>query len=212
MNTLFQQFSDAMAAMTALTLRSLVQITDGGGSIGAGTIWHPDGLIITNAHVVAHRDRHGLVQARDMHVILPDERQLSAKVLAMDVENDLAALSVDASGLPVIEAGDSRALRPGDWVMALGHPWGVRGALTAGVVIGTGASLPEMSPGREWIALNLRLRPGHSGGPLVDTAGRLVGVNTMISGPEVGFAIPAHTVKAFLKQALGAPEPDVMVV
>jgi len=80
----------------------------------------------------------------------------------------------------------------------------VRDAMTAGVVIGAGADLPEMRPGREWIALNLTLRPGHSGGPLVDTDGRLLGVNTMITGPEVGFAIPVHVVKGFLKSTLGS--------
>jgi S1-C subfamily serine protease len=207
METLLQQFSEAMADVTQEVRASVVQIADGRGSIGAGTIWHSDGLIVTNAHVVAGRSAWGDVrgerQGRSLHVILPDGRQLPARVLALDEANDLAALSVEADNLPVIEPGDSTEVRPGQWVMALGHPWGVRDALTAGVVIGMGAQLPEMQPGREWIALNLRLRPGHSGGPLVDTNGRLIGVNTMISGPEVGFAVPSHLVKAFLKRALG---------
>ncbi|MDX1991946.1 MAG: trypsin-like peptidase domain-containing protein [bacterium] len=204
MTNLFEQLSSEMADIASNVRSALVQITDGNGSIGAGTIWHSDGLIITNAHVVAERDRRGLIRTRSLSVILPDGRKLPATVLAMDETNDLAALSVQADNLPVIEPGDSKALRPGQWVMALGHPWGVRDSMTAGVVIGTGDNLPEMQPGREWIALNLHLRPGHSGGPLVDDAGRLVGVNTMISGPEVGFAVPAHIVKAFLKDTLGA--------
>jgi S1-C subfamily serine protease len=207
METLLQQFSEAMADVTQEVRASVVQITDGRGSIGAGTIWHSDGLIVTNAHVVAGRsawgDARGERQRRSLHVILPDGRQLPVRVLALDEAYDLAALSVEADNLPVIEPGDSTAVRPGQWVMALGHPWGVRDALTAGVVIGIGAQLPEMQPGREWIALNLRLRPGHSGGPLIDTNGRLIGVNTMISGPEVGFAVPSHRVMAFLKSALG---------
>lgn len=203
MSTLFQQWSETMADVTAEAQRALVQITDGRGSIGAGTIWHSDGLIVTNAHVVTDYDRRGLMRMRELHVVLPDGRQLPASVLAVDAEKDLAALAVNASDLPTVEPGDSQALRPGEWVLALGHPWGVRDALTAGVVIGAGDNLPEMQPGREWIALNLTLRPGHSGGPLVNTAGRVVGMNTMISGPEVGFAVPAHVIKTFLREALG---------
>ena len=171
-----------------------MQITNGRGA-GAGTIWHEDGLIITNAHVVYGH--------QNLKVTLPDERELPAQVIAFDKELDLAALSVNANNLPIIELGDLRALKPGAWVMAVGHPWGIQGAVTSGAVIGIGATLPEMQPGREWIALDLHMRPGHSGGPLVDAAGRLVGINTMITGPSVGFAIPVHTVKTFLKEALG---------
>ena len=200
---LLQQLSDAMADTAAEIQRSLVEITDEQGSIGAGTVWHSDGLIITNAHVISARDRRGFVRQRRLTITLSDGRTLPAHTLALDTENDLAALAVEADDLPVITPGNSRGLRPGQWVLAMGHPWGVRAALTAGIVIGTGAELPEMQPGREWVALNLRLRPGHSGGPLVDTSGRLVGINTMISGPEVGFAVPAHTVKGFLKESLG---------
>ncbi len=89
--------------------------------------------------------------------------------------------------------------------MALGHPWGVANAATAGVVIGIGTDFPEMRrSGREWIAVSLTLRPGHSGGPLVDVQGRLVGINTIMTGPEVGMAVPVHVAKFFLKQRLGS--------
>lgn len=218
MMTLLKQLSNEMADLAGDVSRSVVQITDGRGSIGAGTVWHSDGLIVTNAHVVAgvHRQRmrgrfhrHGFTHSRQMNVVLSDGRTLPAKVLAIDETHDLAALTVDANDLPTIEAGESRGLRPGQWVMAFGHPWGVRDSMTAGVVIGSGDNLPEMQPGREWVALNLTLRPGHSGGPLVNTDGRLIGVNTMISGPEVGFAVPVHVVKGFLKEALGGKHtPD----
>jgi serine protease Do len=124
-------------------------------------------------------------------------------VLAFDPDNDLAALSVMADDLPTIELGKSHDLRPGHWVMAVGHPWGVSGAVTGGIVIGTGKNLPGIPGGhRDWIAVSLHMRPGHSGGPLVDNEGRLVGINTMIAGPDVGFAIPLHTVKRFLKRSL----------
>lgn len=198
MSQLIEQLNAALADRVASAWRSLVQISSGRGS-GAGTIWHADGLIITNAHVV----RGDAVP----QITLPDGRSLPAQILAVDAERDLAALVVDAYNLPTIEVGDSRKLRPGQWVTAVGHPWGVQGAITSGVVIGAGAKLPEMSdlqPGREWIALSLHMRPGHSGGPLVDALGRLVGINTMITGPDVGFAIPIQVVKAFLKERMGS--------
>jgi serine protease Do len=212
MSNLLQQFSDAMATTYAHVQRGLVQLQDGRGSIGAGTVWHPDGLIVTNAHVVmqgawGRRGGRRMSGNRSLSASLPDGRTLPTKVLALDEENDLAALAVEAHDLPTIEPGDSNKLRPGQWVLAMGHPWGMRDSLTAGTVIGMGGDLPELPPGREWIALNLRLRPGHSGGPLVDTDGRLVGVNTMITGPEVGFAVPSHVVVKFLKRALGGPTP-----
>lgn len=196
MSTLLQQLNSEMGDVAENARRSLVQVRSGGQGGGAGAIWHPDGLIVTNAHVV----RNDALQ-----VTLPDGSNLPARILAHDTDRDLAALSVDASGLPAIELGDSRALRPGQWVMALGHPWGVAGAATGGVVIGVGADLPEMSqPDREWIAVSLHLRPGHSGGPLVDDKGRLVGINTMMMGLEVGMAVPVHVAKAFVKEELGS--------
>jgi S1-C subfamily serine protease len=84
--------------------------------------------------------------------------------------------------------------------LAVGHPWGVEGGATLGVVIGIGADLPENpQPWRELIAVSLHLRPGHSGGPLVDAHGTLVGINTMMAGPEVGLAVPVDAVQDFLK-------------
>ena len=95
-------------------------------------------------------------------------------------------------------------LQPGNWVVAYGHPWGVDGAATAGVVIGQGPTLPERPRfGRDWLAVSLHYRPGHSGGPLVDAEGRLVGINTVMAGPDVGLAVPVHVIKSFLKVRLG---------
>jgi serine protease Do len=190
---LLWQLNDELAAAADAGRRGLVSISNGQNGAGAGTIWHPDGLILINAHVV---------QLRSPKVTLPDGRELPARVLAHDSELDLAALSVDAKDLPTIELGKSKHLQPGEWVLALGHPWGVAGAATGGVVIGMGPP-PEMSmPGRELIHVGLHLRPGHSGGPLVDTQGRLVGINTMMAGPDVGLAVPVHVVKAFLRKAM----------
>ena len=174
--------------------RSLVQIRNGRRGSGAGTIWHAEGLIVTNAHVAGRGP---------LKVELPDGRTLPARILAQDRDSDLAAIRVDASDLPSVQLGDSRRLRPGEWVVAVGHPWGVAGAATAGIVIGVGPEWPELPQnGRDWVVVSLHMRPGHSGGPLVDVRGRLVGINTMINGPDIGVAIPVHVVVEFLRKAL----------
>lgn len=198
MTDIIQELNDALANRIDHVHESLVQISNGRGA-GAGTIWHSDGLIITNAHVIRGHN--------NLNVTLSDGRKFPASVIAADDQLDLAALSINANDLPTIQTGDSHKLKAGQWVMAVGHPWGVQGAVTSGVVIGVGNQLPEMGdmqPGREWIALSLHMRPGHSGGPVVDSEGKLVGINTMITGPDVGFAIPVHIVKAFLKEAIGS--------
>ena len=195
---LIQQLNGDMSTLVDALYPSLVQIHNGHQGHGAGTIWHEAGLVITNAHVIAGRGRGGL------YVTLPDGRRLRAKVLARDADRDLAALEIDAGELATIELGNARRLRSGDWVLALGHPWGVAGAVTAGNVSATGAP-PEMRwAGGDLIQVSLQLRPGHSGGPLVDAGGRLVGINMMIAGPDVGLAIPVHTAKDFLRGHLGS--------
>ncbi len=184
-----------MSAVIERVRHSLVEIYNGHGGVGAGTIWHAEGLIVTNAHVVG-RQR--------LQVTLPDGRTLPARLLAHDAALDLAALRVDAADLPTIQLGRSRRLQPGQWVIAMGHPWGVSGAVTAGIIIGMGPHPEGILLGRDLIQVNLPLRPGHSGGPLVDARGRLIGINTMMNGPEVGLAVPVHEAKRFLRQTLGS--------
>jgi serine protease Do len=199
MANILQQMNAEMAGVVRQVRNSLVRITNGNSGAGAGTLWNSEGLIITNAHVV-HRD--------NPNVTLPDGRTLPAAIVGYDAQRDLALLSVKARGLPALELGDSRNLLPGQWVLAVGHPWGIAGVVTAGVVIGMGHDLPEMGGGpasaarREWLMVSLVLRPGNSGGPLVDAQGRLLGVNTIMTGPEVGGAVPVHAVRSFLDEAL----------
>lgn len=202
MSALLASLNDELAAIVDRTRQSLVEVRSGPHGSGAGTIWHSKGLIVTNAHVVTSAGRHPSPK-----VTLDDGRSLPARLLALDARLDLAALSVDATGLPAIPLGDSQGLRPGQWVFALGHPWGVRGAATAGVVIGGAVAhpangLPGPSPVGDWLVVSLHLRPGYSGGALVDEAGRLVGINTMMTGPDVGMAVPVHVARRFLQHAL----------
>ena len=204
MSAVLEQLNLEVGDVVDKVRQSLVQVHNGRRGAGSGAIWHGDGLIVTNAHVVSGGGRRR-GPSGELRVTLPDGTTVPARLLARDDERDVAALLVQTKELTPIELGTSRDLQPGQWVLAVGFPWGVAGAVTAGVVIGTGEDLPEApSPAREWVAVTLELRPGHSGGPLVDVQGRLVGINTMMAGPEVGMAVPVHVVKEFLRQELGS--------
>lgn len=186
-----QNLNNDLAALIDNARASLVEIRNGHGA-GAGVIVRADGLIVTNAHVIGRRG---------LRAILPDKRELPARLIAYDREHDLAALSIDANNLRAIEFGDSKNLKPGTWVMSIGHPWGVHDAATAGIVIACGADLPEFQTGgREFVVADVHMRPGHSGGAMIDSEAKLIGVNVMINGPDVGMAVPAHVVQNFLRE------------
>jgi serine protease Do len=177
---------DAMRNVIERARRSTVEIrTRRARESGCGIIWDSAGLVVTNAHVA--RNRH-------LAVTLADGRELDAEVVAHDPIRDLAALKLDATGLPSAEIGDSDTLRPGELVLAVGCPRGVAGAATAGVVHRPVAHGPF---GRRWIEADVRLAPGNSGGPLSDASGRVVGVNTMIAS-GLALAVPSTTVVRFL--------------
>ncbi len=139
---------------------------------------------MTNAHVV--RDQRPIV-------CTATSGEHEGRVLAVDPRRDLALLSIDAPGLRAAPIGDVESLRPGSLVLALGHPMGVANAMSLGVVhtVTTRRGMPR------YIASDLRLAPGNSGGPLVDSAGRVVGINAMIMG-GLGVAIPSSIVRRFL--------------
>ena len=153
---------------------------------GAGVIWHPDGLVVTNAHCVRHRR---------LSVRTSDGRSLAADVVAHDPRLDLALL--ETGGLrgraPVL--GDVELLRPGEFLIALGHPLGVSDALALGVL--HAVARDPRSGGVRWICADIRLAPGNSGGPLADAAGRVVGINTMVAH-GLGLAIPTPVVQRFV--------------
>lgn len=180
------------AAMVAKVQARLVQVVNAGGmGQGAGVIWRADGLIITNNHVVGRRG---------VRVVLPDGKEVNAELIGRAANHDLAALKVDAHDLPTFTPGNSGTLRAGEVVTAVGHPWGVTGAATSGILVGTtNGGFPGLPmDGGEWVVASLHMRPGHSGGALVDSQGRLIGINMMINGPDVGVAIPVDVVKRFV--------------
>jgi S1-C subfamily serine protease len=220
MTTLIPQLNADLGELADRVRKSLVQVTAGRQGSGSGVVFSADGLVVTNAHVVSGKGRRS--HGGGLKVVLPDGTAVAAELLAKDEEPDVAVLKIEqADGkqpeLHPIEVGDSRSLRAGQWVMAMGHPWGVAGTAAAGIVIGAGPDLPEApGSGRDWIAVDLALRPGYSGGPLVDHRGRLIGISTMMAGLEVGMAVPAHVIEEFVAKALAgepsASEGNAMVV
>ncbi len=219
MTSLLEQLSADLAALHARVAPSLVQIRRGGRAIGAGTVWQAgqtgqvQGLVLTSAHVVAGRGRPVGQRAPRLQVGLADGRTVVAQVAAIDPAHDLAVLRIDAAGLTPIALGDSLALRAGQTVVAFGFPYGVEGGATLGSVVeGNAAGMGSGSGNRsgsgsgsgDWLAASLHLRPGHSGGPMVDAWGRMVGINTFMNGPDVGVAVPVHVARDFLRRAAAA--------
>jgi serine protease Do len=191
------KMDDEMATIIENGRRSLVKIEDGRRGTGAGTIIHAGGLLVSNAHVV---------RQQQPRITTWDGRQLQGRLLARSERYDLAAIAVDAQELPVLPLANGRELRTGQWVVALGHPWGIPGVASAGMVIDVGRPLEALPYDGALIQVGLHLRPGHSGGPMLNDKGELIGINTMIAGPYVGLAVPIQTVKRFLKEALGTPQ------
>ena len=153
---------------------------------GSGFIISPDGVILTNAHVV--RD------AKEVTVKLTDRREFKAKVLGADAKTDIAVLRIDASNLPTVSLGSTRDLKVGEWVLAIGSPFGFENTVTAGVVSAKGRSLPDDS-GVPFIQTDAAVNPGNSGGPLFNARGEVVGINSQIYSRSggyqgVSFAIP----------------------
>ena len=170
-----------------------------GGGTGSGFIISKEGYIVTNHHVVA--------QADEVIVRLSDRREFDATVIGTDQRSDLALLQVDANDLPFLQLGKSSELKVGEWVLAIGSPFGLDYSVTAGIVSAKGRSLPT-ERGENYVPFiqtDVAINPGNSGGPLFNLQGEVVGVNSQIftrSGGSIGlsFAIPAKVVKNIIEQ------------
>jgi serine protease Do len=175
-----EQVNRDLASIAERLRRSTVQIRARGGH-GSGLIASANGTVVTNAHVAG---------GRKIRVILADGSDVRSEVIARASNRDLAAIRVEASGLPAVTFRDARTLRPGDMVVAVGNPLDLVGAVTAGIVHSADRR------GRSVVA-DVRLLPGNSGGPLADAEGRIVGVNAMVVD-GLAVAIAAEVVKRFL--------------
>jgi serine protease Do len=168
-----------------------------GLGLGSGFIVSQDGYVLTNAHVVAG-DGEVTVRLADA------KREFKAKVVGADERTDIALLKVEATGLPTVKLGKSEKLQPGQWVAAIGSPFGFENTITAGIVSATGRSLPAETY-VPFIQTDVAVNPGNSGGPLINLAGEVVGVNSMIYSQTggymgVSFAIPIEVALDVMKQ------------
>jgi len=168
-----------------------------GQGLGSGFIISADGYVLTNAHVVAG-DGEVTVRLADA------KREFKAKVVGVDERTDVALLKIEASGLPTVKLGKSAALQPGEWVAAIGSPFGFENTITAGIVSATGRSLPAETY-VPFIQTDVAVNPGNSGGPLINLAGEVVGMNSMIYSQTggymgVSFAIPIEVALDVSKQ------------
>jgi serine protease Do len=173
--------------------RATVRIEVERSLVGSGVIWRPDGAIVTNAHVV---------DTKPVTVVLADGNRLPGIVLARDRQLDLAVLQVEATNLPVLQFGDSNALRVGELVLAVGNPLGRAGVLTTGIIHAVGPT--ALVEDGDWIQADVPLAPGNSGGPLATVGGQVMGINSAIAG-GLALAVPSATVIRFLQQVSERP-------
>jgi serine protease Do len=172
------------------------------GGVGTGFVIDSGGLILTNDHVVANATR--------IDVVFGEEDRKHATVIGSDAPSDIAVLRVDAKGLPSIPLGDSDAARVGDWVMAIGNPFSLAHTVSVGILSAKGRTKSDVrgldpSGYYDYLQTDASINPGNSGGPLIDLAGRVIGINTAIK-PEansIGFAIPINMVRELLPMLIG---------
>ncbi|QFU16022.1 DegQ family serine endoprotease [Microvirga thermotolerans] len=166
-------------------------------SLGSGFVIDPSGIVVTNNHVIG--------DANDISVIFSDGTRLKAEIVGKDSKVDLAVLKVKTDKpLKAVKFGDSDALRPGDWVLAIGNPFGLGGSVTAGIVSARGRNI-DSGPYDNYIQTDAAINKGNSGGPLFNMKGEVVGINTAILSPTggsvgIGFAVPASTAAPVIEQ------------
>ena len=173
-----------------------------GQSLGSGFIISPDGYIVTNNHVVAPARDNATVES--ITVTLSDRKEYEAELVGRDTATDLAVLKIRANNLPFVRFGDSTRARVGDWVVAIGNPFGLGGTVTAGIVSALHRNLNATQYDR-YIQTDASINSGNSGGPMFDINGNVIGINTALISPTggnvgIGFAIPAEQARPIVEQ------------
>ncbi len=191
-------FSRVVVSVSEALRPAVVNLRVGRGGSGSGVLFAPDGFLLTNHHVVRG--------SKTVRVRLSDGTELGGRVVGNDPWTDLAVVQADGGGLPVADLGDSGALKVGQLVVAIGSPLGFESTVTAGVVSALGRTLRSVSGHLvdNVIQTDAALNPGNSGGPLVDSRGRVIGINTAVIQPAQGicFAVPVNTARLVLPQLL----------
>lgn len=167
--------------------------------LGSGVIVSPDGYIVTNYHVVSGAEK--------IQVTLYDKRVLAGKIIGADPKTDLAVVKISSEGLPMLNWGDSDDLRVGEFVLAVGNPFGLNHTVTLGIVSAVGRANVGIADYEDFIQTDAAINPGNSGGPLVDAGGKLVGINTAIFSRSggyqgIGFAVPSNMARLVMEQLL----------
>ena len=171
--------------------------------MGSGVIITRDGYILTNNHVVENADK--------IKVILSDKREFDAEIKGRDPETDIAVIKIGAKGLPAAKLGDSDKAKVGEWVIAIGNPFGLQHTVTAGIISATGRSNIGITRYEDFIQTDASINPGNSGGPLVNLDGEVIGINTAIftntrgytlASAGVGFAIPINMAQKIMEQLI----------
>lgn len=172
-----------------------------GEALGTAFVFDPSGLILTNNHVIEH--------ASEIRVTFGQKREMAATVVGRDRPTDVAVLRVDATGLAHVPLGDSDAIRVGDWAVAIGNPFGLSHTVSAGIISAKGRTNQDVrgldeSGYYDFLQTDASINPGNSGGPLIDVAGRVIGINTAIRAQanSIGFAVPINMVKELLPRLL----------
>ncbi|NGO62853.1 Do family serine endopeptidase [Rhizobium daejeonense] len=168
-------------------------------SLGSGFVIDPSGFIVTNNHVIENAD--------DIEAIFPDGSKLKAKLIGTDTKTDLSVLKVEPPApLKSVKFGDSRKMRIGDWVMAIGNPFGLGGSVTVGIISASGRNI-NAGPYDNFIQTDAAINKGNSGGPLFNMNGEVIGINTAIISPSggsigIGFAVPTELAENVIKQLM----------
>ncbi len=168
-------------------------------SLGSGVVVSPEGYIVTNNHVVEHAD--------EIKVTIFDKRSFRAKVIGSDPKTDIAVIKIDAKGIPAANWGDSDKLQVGEFVLAIGNPFGLNNTVTMGIISAVGRADVGIADYEDFIQTDAAINPGNSGGPLVNIKGQLIGINTAIFSKTggyqgIGFSVPTNMVRLVMDQLI----------
>lgn len=181
------------------------------GSLGSGFIISPDGYVVTNNHLIQGAGGNGTVDS--VTVITADRREYPARIVGRDETSDLALLKIEGSNLPYVQWGDSTKARVGDWVLAIGNPYGLGGTVTAGIISALHRGITGVGAYDRYIQTDASINMGNSGGPMFDLNGNVIGINSALISPTgasvgIGLAIPAELAKPVIDSLRRGQRPQ----
>ena len=181
------------------------------GSLGSGFIISPDGYVVTNNHLVQGANGQGVVDT--VTVITTDRKEYTARIVGRDASSDLAVLKIDARNLPYVQWGDSTRARVGDWVLAIGNPYGLGGTVTAGIISALHRGITGVGAYDRYIQTDAAINMGNSGGPMFDLNGNVIGINSALISPTgasvgIGLSIPVELAKPVVDSLMRGQRPQ----